>query len=147
MEHFNFTLKEFRVLFPTGYQQGACKIAGISYEKGFLTYHSFGKEISVKIAEESKVYRVNSKGFLIDWTEWDEEFAINKADELKMPNLLTDKHWKVVHSLREHYNKTQTIPNIYELCEKVNITLDDLKDLFPDGFHRGAVKISGLRMK
>lgn len=147
MEHFNFHIGEFRNLFPIGYQRGACKLAGISYDKGYLTLHSLRKGQKEYVSEESKAYRINSKGYLIDWTEWDEEFALNTADELKMPNLLTDKHWEIIKYLRNQFEKEKTVPNIYQLCDDNSITLDELKELFPDGYHRGTVKIAGLRIK
>ena len=147
MEHFNFNIGEFRNLFPDGYQRGACKLAGISYARGYLTLHTLKKVHTLPLSEETKSYRINSKGFLIDWTEWDEEFALNTADELKMPNLLTDKAWEIIKYLRNHFEKGQSVPNIYQLCDDNSITLDELKDLFPDGYHRGAVKIAGLRIK
>ncbi|MBI5325273.1 MAG: TusE/DsrC/DsvC family sulfur relay protein [Ignavibacteriae bacterium] len=147
MEHFNFNIGEFRSLFPMGYQRGACRLAGISYDKGYLTLHSLKKAEPEAIPVESKSYRVNAKGFLVDWTEWDKEFALNTADELKMPDLLTDKHWEIINYLRQFYSKEKTVPNIYQLCDDCGITLDELKSLFPDGYHRGAVKIAGLRIK
>ncbi|TAL67022.1 MAG: TusE/DsrC/DsvC family sulfur relay protein [Bacteroidetes bacterium] len=147
MEHFKFTIGEFRTLFPMGYQRGACKLAGISYDKGYLNLHSLKTEQPVPSEVETKSYRVNAKGFLVDWTEWDEEFAISTADELKMPNLLTDKHWVIINYLRDYFSRNQSVSNIYQLCDDCNITLDELKALFPDGYHRGAVKIAGLRIK
>ena len=147
MEQFNFTIGEFRNLFPIGYQRGACRLAGISYDKGYLTLHSLKKIQTTPTSEEAKSYKVNSKGFLIDSTEWDEEFALNTADELKMPDLLTDRHWEIIKYLRNYFEKEQSVPSIYQLCDDNNITLEELKDLFPDGYHRGAVKIAGLRIK
>ena len=147
MDHFNFNIGEFRSLFPMGYQRGACKLAGISYDKGYLNFHSINAEKPLPSQDETKSYRINAKGFLVDWTEWDEEFAINTADELKMPNLLTESHWAIINYLRDYFNRNQLVPNIYQLCDDCKITLDELKELFPDGYHRGAVKIAGLRIK
>ena len=34
----------------------------------------------------------------------------------------------------------------YETCADNEVEIEDLERLFPDGYHRGAVKISGLRV-
>ena len=34
-----------------------------------------------------------------------------------------------------------------ETCEANDIDIDELEQLFPDGYHRGAVKIAGLRLR
>ncbi len=77
--------------------------------------------------------------------EWDEDFAINKSIELKMPESLTDQHWKIIRFLRKRFQETGSVPTVYEACESNQIEIEDLERLFPDGYHRGAVKVSGLR--
>jgi tRNA 2-thiouridine synthesizing protein E len=59
---------------------------------------------------------------------------------------LTDRHWKIIKYLRDRFQKTQEVPTIYETCEANQITIEELEYLFPDGYHRGAVKLAGLRM-
>ena len=34
-----------------------------------------------------------------------------------------------------------------ETCEANDIDLDELEQLFPDGYHRGVIKIAGLRLR
>jgi tRNA 2-thiouridine synthesizing protein E len=60
---------------------------------------------------------------------------------------LTDKHWQIIRFLREYYEKNDEIPTVYETCEANQINIEELDQLFPDGYHRGAVKIAGLRMR
>jgi tRNA 2-thiouridine synthesizing protein E len=60
---------------------------------------------------------------------------------------LTDKHWQIIRFLREYYEKNEEIPTVYETCEANQINIEELDQLFPDGYHRGAVKIAGLRMR
>jgi tRNA 2-thiouridine synthesizing protein E len=95
---------------------------------------------------EKKVYRVDAYGFLVDPSEWDEDFAINKSEELKMPKGLTNEHWRIVRFLRGRFEQTGSVPTVYETCADNGIEIEDLERLFPDGYHRGAVKISGLRV-
>ena len=63
-----------------------------------------------------------------------------------MPEL-TDKHWQVINFLRQSFEKNKAVPTIYETCEACGIDLEELEELFPDGYHRGAVKIAGLRTR
>lgn len=143
----DISLHELKSLFPDGYQRGACRIAGVAYQDGFLRYHDKGKSIgTMKSDRERKKYTVDTFGFLINSDEWDKNFAILKADELKMPSLLTDKHWEIISYLREKFKATDKIPTVYETCEDNDIKIEEFKNLFPDGYHRGAVKIAGLRL-
>jgi len=143
----NLRLRELQKLFPTGYQRGACKLAGITYREGYLYTWLPAAEEELRPVVSDKVYRVDVRGFLLDPEEWDTQFAIHKAYELKMPDTLTDNHWKVINFLRDSYMKTKVVPTVYETCKANNFELEDLERLFPDGYHRGAVKIAGLRVR
>ncbi len=146
--------KDFKGLFPSGYLRGACKLAGITYKDRIVDF--FGEKGMVRrqvrpaVAEqgaEEKTYRVDVFGFLIDPSDWDEEFAVNKARELGINHNLTEKHWKVIYCLRENYIKSGTVPKAFDCCEANGIELDEFEGLFPTGYHRGAVKIAGLRVR
>lgn len=138
-------------LFPTGYLRGACLIAGISYKYGWVYYFEEPYPVPHKPAPEKegtrpeeKVYRVDLFGSLVDPAEWDEDFALRRAYEMNMKGGLTDKHWQIIKFLRESYARNQKIPTFYECCEANGIDIKDLAELFPTGYHRGAVKIAGL---
>jgi len=147
--------KDLKRLFPTGYLRGACLLAGITYKERLVNY--FGEEGSgprfVAASKEARpqleetTYRVDVRGFLLDPTEWDQRFAIHKAHDMKIPGELIDKHWKIIHFLRDSFAKNGVVPTVYETCEANQIELDELERLFPDGYHRGAIKISGLRVR
>lgn len=140
-------LAELKRLFPSGYLRGACKLAGITYKEGYLDlswFEVFAESVTSE-AEEAK-YEVNLRGFLIDPAQWDEKFALHKAWEMKMPKL-TEKHWEIIDFVREHYEKNNIVPTVYETCEAVGIEIEELQKLFPDGYHRGAVKVAGLRVR
>ncbi|MBE9580198.1 MAG: TusE/DsrC/DsvC family sulfur relay protein, partial [Proteobacteria bacterium] len=77
-----------------------------------------------------------------------EYYAVYKAYDMKIHGgKLSDKHWQIIRFLREYYEKNEEIPTIYETCEANQINIEELEQLFPDGYHRGAVKIAGLRMR
>jgi tRNA 2-thiouridine synthesizing protein E len=140
-------VQELKRLFPTGYLRGACKLAGITYKAGYVG-HSWLIEPAEAIGEvpAERIYRVDAYGFLIDSNEWDEQYASQKAAEMKMPNGLTDTHWQIIRFLRAYYERTGEIPNVYITCEQNDVNLETLERLFPDGYHRGAVKIAGLKV-
>lgn len=134
-------LREFRHLFPTGYHRGACKIAGINYDFMWKTNHWLTYETSPVLKAE---YRVSPLGFLENYTDWDERFAELIVREWKLPQGLTDKHREIIDYLRSFYERTEKIPTIFELCKAKNLNLEQLRELFPDGYRRGACRISGL---
>jgi TusE/DsrC/DsvC family sulfur relay protein len=141
-------LQELKKLFPAGYLRGACKLAGITYLEGYLDRSGL-EELTERVTlgdQEKKTYEVNVRGYLINPQEWDREYAIYAANKMKMPSL-TDKHWQVINFIRESFEKNNLVPIVYETCEATGIDLEELQLLFPDGYHRGAVKISGLRVR
>ena len=147
----NLTWTGLRDLFPTGYLRGACLMAGITYKDHIVNYYGEPGHIlpslKGKVKPREKIYQVDIDGFLINPSEWDEEYAARKADELEIPGGLTGKHWQIIHFLRESYEKRGVVPTVFECCESNRLELDDLAELFPSGYQRGAVKISGLRVR
>jgi tRNA 2-thiouridine synthesizing protein E len=140
-------LQELRTLFPSGYLRGACKIAGVTYAEGYLD-QAWVEDLAEHVTTESheKVYEVNLRGFLVDPYDWDERFALHKAWEMKMPRL-TDQHWKVIRFLRKSFEEKNLVPTVYEACDATGLGFEELERLFPDGYHRGAVKVAGLRVR
>lgn len=145
-------VKSLQQLFPTGYLRGTCLLAGISYRYGWVYYFGEPYAVSIKskpekkhiIEIQDKVYRVDLFGSLVDHSEWDKDFAVRRAYEMNMKSGLTDTHWQVIKFLRDSYAQNKKIPTIYECCEANQIDIEDLANLFPGGYHRGAVKIAGL---
>lgn len=156
-------LKDLQALFPTGYLRGACKLAGITYKEGFhgsvsipasLREPSLSAEEPAPIPEmvpapppPEKTYRVDVRGFLADPAEWDEHYAAHKAFEMGMPEGLTGQHWKVILYLRNSFYRKGVVPTVFETCEANQLEIEDLEQLFPAGYHRGAIKIAGLRVR
>lgn len=66
--------------------------------------------------------------------------------KINIEGKLTEKHWAVINCLRQRFKKDKTVLTIYETCEANQIDMAELERLFPDGYHRGAVKIAGLRV-
>jgi len=127
-------MKDLEALFPAGYLRGAVKLAGIA-----VNY--FGQAEP----KDRKVYRMDAFGFLDDPLDWDEDFAVGRAHALGMTQGLSDEHWKVIRYLRESYKRDGKLPTVYECCKANGLDIDGLEKLFPCGYRRGAVMISGLR--
>ncbi len=139
--------QELKKLFPAGYLRGACKLAGITYTEGYLDQswvETFAEQVTTGAVE--KIYEINVRGFLINPSQWDKKFAVYRAWEMKMPKL-TDMHWKIAYYLRQIFEKDNLVPTVYDTCEAFGIDFEELQKLFPDGYHRGAVKFAGLRVR
>lgn len=141
--------QELKLLFPDGYLRGACKLAGITYREGYLGQTKLPLTADdLNLISANKSYAVDVRGFLVDPSEWDEYFAAYRAYDMKIPGgKLTEDHWQVIRFLRDSFMKNGNIPTVYDTCHANQITLDELEILFPDGYHRGAVKIAGLRIR
>jgi len=134
-------LSEFRNLFPNGYHRGACRIAGINYE--FMYQHNIWLTYETTPSLKTR-YDVTSMGFLKDFNQWDERFALLNVSELGMTGGLTDRHREIINYLREYYTAKRSIPTVIEMCRSTKITLDELGKYFPGGYRRGACRLAGL---
>ena len=142
------SLKDLKSLFPTGYQRGACLLAGITFRDHLTNYYGEPAPTAGAMKHsqmEKKFYRVDVFGFLQDPSEWDEDFAIHRAVDMKIPGGLSERHWKLIRYLRDAFDKNQAVPTVFEFCDANNLELHDLESLFPGGYHRCAVKIAGLK--
>ena len=137
----NLRLSRLKLLFPTGYFRGACRIAGLSFKFMCDTniWHSYE---TVSLLKHD--YKISEQGFLENFDDWDEHFANLVCGESKAPDGLTSVHWEIISFLRNYYLAMNNIPSVYEVCQAHNIDLNDLKELFPDGYRRGACRIAGL---
>jgi tRNA 2-thiouridine synthesizing protein E len=140
--------KEMQKLFPTGYHRGLCRVAGVHYRASHIDYGSHVRQnvADLRALNNAKVYRTNVRGFLIDPDDWDEDFARHRMIEMHIPpGEITVEHWQVINYFRDNWRQDRRIPTIYETCESCNVDLGKLEELFPDGYHRGAIKAAGLR--
>jgi len=143
-------LGELQKLFPAGYLRGACKLAGLTYREGYVKHfwvEAQRADAPEEPPREEKVYRVDARGFLVDPAEWDKNFAIHLAFNLKVPGGLSAEHWKVIFFLRRQFAETGKVPTVFETCAANGLGLDELERLFPDGYHRGPVRLAGLRVR
>lgn len=134
-------LAELRALFPAGYHRGACKVAGINYRfmyetNYWLTYETW--------APLKPLYDIDDLGFLADFDAWNEDFVEMVMGQMDPPASPTERHLQVVRYLREYYAVHGLIPPVFEACSANDLTLEELKTLFPAGYRRGACRLAGL---
>lgn len=141
-------LDDLERLFPAGYLRGACLLAGISYRTGSgVAWAPAAKLTASHEAREEKTYRVDVYGFLVDPSEWDEAYALQKALDMGMWEGLSEKQLEVLRFLREFYEREGRVPTVYETCKQTRTGFEQLEELFPTGYQRGTVKLAGLRVR
>ena len=86
---------------------------------------------------------VDAEGFLTDPAQWSEEIAAEIAAEAGIPEL-TERHWLVVHFMRNRFLATGTAPSIRSLGKESGVPVKELYALFPKGPAKLAAKIGGI---
>ena len=86
---------------------------------------------------------VNDEGFFEDPEQWTEAMAIEMAHADGIDEL-TDKHWQVIHFMRQEYAKKGTGPTVRVLGKTSGVTVKELYQLFPKGPAKMAARIAGI---
>ena len=86
---------------------------------------------------------VDAEGFLTDPAQWNEQIAEAIAVENGIPEL-TDRHWLVVHFMRDRYLTSGSAPSIRALGKESGVPVKELYGLFPKGPAKLAAKIGGI---
>ncbi|MFZ5754813.1 MAG: TusE/DsrC/DsvC family sulfur relay protein [Bacillota bacterium] len=87
--------------------------------------------------------RMDREGYLVDWSEWDEEVAQVLARDEGIEHL-TEKHWLVISFIRNYYEDFQQIPSLRKICTHTGLNTLEIYRLFPSGPVRGPCRIAGL---
>ncbi len=58
--------------------------------------------------------------------------------------VISDRHWDGIGHLRDCYLENKETPTVYEVCRVLGETLAELRELFPQGYRRGACRGAGL---
>ena len=86
---------------------------------------------------------VDAEGFLTDPAQWTEQIAEAIAEASGIREL-TDRHWLVVHFMRDRYLQTGTAPSIRSLGKESGAPVKELYQLFPKGPAKLAARIGGI---
>ena len=86
---------------------------------------------------------IDEDGFIQEPAKWNERVAAALA-ETEGVTELGEKHWRLIHYLRDHYQKFGIAPMIRKMCKEVGMKLGEVYELFPTGPAKGACKTAGL---
>lgn len=89
-------------------------------------------------------YTLDSYGFLEHPSFWDEAFAEGMAHAAGIGEGLSGEHWEVISYLRSTYDQKDDVPYFVTACMDLGIRLARFRTLFPTGYMRGALRVSGL---
>ena len=93
---------------------------------------------------KDKAYDVDDRGYILDFSQWDEEYAEGMAQNANIHGGLTDRHWQIVRFIRTEFTKTGLCPSVFTSCKSNGLSINELKKLFPTGYMRGACKLAGI---
>ena len=86
---------------------------------------------------------VDQEGFLLDASQWNEQIAQEIARAAGIQEL-SDRHWQVIHFMRNTYLETGSAPSIRSLGKTSGVPIKELYELFPKGPAKLAAKIAGI---
>lgn len=89
------------------------------------------------------VLDVDSEGFLQKPEQWNEAVAREIARDAGIATL-TDRHWQVIHFMRDAFLSTGQAPTIRTLGKESGVPIKELYQLFPKGPAKLAAKIGGI---
>jgi len=92
---------------------------------------------------QNKRVEFSSDGYLITPELWDENMAVLIASDIGIQEL-NEKHWAVIHYVREYWEINRTAPPIRNVCQHTGTRLGVIYELFPMGPAKGACRIAGL---
>lgn len=83
----------------------------------------------------------NEEGYFTDPSQWSEEIAIELATKENIE--LTDKHFEVLHFLRDKYNEGVAL-SIRKVGKSGIVNIKEFYKLFPGGPLKISSKIAGI---
>jgi tRNA 2-thiouridine synthesizing protein E len=86
---------------------------------------------------------VNDEGFFEDPDQWTEAMAVEMAAADGIGEL-TDRHWQVIHFMRQEYAEKGTGPTVRVLGKTSGVSIKELYQLFPKGPAKMAARIAGI---
>lgn len=92
---------------------------------------------------QNKRVEFSGDGYLITPELWDEDLAVLIARDIGIQEL-NEKHWTVIHYVREYWERNGTAPLVRNVCQHMDIRLGVIYELFPMGPAKGACRIAGL---
>jgi tRNA 2-thiouridine synthesizing protein E len=85
---------------------------------------------------------LNDEGFMTDPSQWNEDIARALASELGIE--LTDRHFLVIHFLRQEFEANGKVPSLRKVKNDSGVGTKELYKLFPKGPAKKAARCAGL---
>jgi tRNA 2-thiouridine synthesizing protein E len=87
--------------------------------------------------------KFDKEGFMTDPNEWTPQIAeILGREEGIDP--LTERHWKVIHFVREEFQRSGEPPTLRTINKKSGVETKELYELFPKGPAKKVARVAGL---
>jgi TusE/DsrC/DsvC family sulfur relay protein len=80
-------------------------------------------------------------GLIRDFGSWSEPLAQALAQEAGI-GLLGEAHWKIIHAMRDHYQRLGAAPVMHRVCHDAGIERPQVNKLF--GYCLVAWRVAGL---
>lgn len=91
----------------------------------------------------TEALELDKDGHLAHQEDWSEKIAQEFA-YLEGIGELTDRHWTVIHYMRQQFEEKGDAPSIRKLTKQSGVSTKELYQLFPKGPAKKAAKIAGL---
>jgi tRNA 2-thiouridine synthesizing protein E len=92
----------------------------------------------------------DNEGFLLHPQDW--SVAVAHAIALEGGQELGERHWEIIHFIRDHFEQTEMVPEARKVLRfmrgkwgEAEATRKSLYRLFPTGYGQTACKIAGMR--
>ncbi len=95
--------------------------------------------LAVSAAIESDQF--DEYGLLRDAHAWSEQLAHVIASDIGI-GTLTDAHWRIIHTLRDHYARYGAPPVMHRVCQDAGVERRRVNELF--GYCLNAWRVAGL---
>ena len=86
---------------------------------------------------------MDAEGFMQKPEQWNEDLGLEIARQNGLPDL-TDRHWMVIHFMRDAYLTKGAAPSIRTLGKDSGVAVKELYQLFPKGPAKLAARIGGI---
>lgn len=100
--------------------------------------------------DDTTVVHTDEEGYLVDPEDWDKTIAEDLAHTEGLT--LTDDHWRIIHFVRDYYEKNRVAPDsrfvikyLADHLGKGRSARTYLFELFPYGYVKQTCKIAGMR--
>jgi len=80
-------------------------------------------------------------GLLREFSRWSEPLAEALARDIGI-GMLTDAHWKIIRTLRDHYAMSGAAPVMHLVCRDAGVERERVNEMF--GYCLNAWRIAGL---